>query len=213
MLSRTADSLYWLARYVERADFLARILDATLRLAVAADRLWRRDQRMGERARHRRRRRGLLRRATTRPTSETVARLPGLRAGQPVLDPQLPRDRPRQRPRGAHRADHRDVGGDQRRLARAAAARRRPDLDREEFARFLDWVKEASLSFDGSAYRTMLRNDAYWFSRLGVDDRARRQHRPHPRREVPRAAAARRARSAAASTTSSGPRSCARSRR
>jgi uncharacterized alpha-E superfamily protein len=25
-----------------------------------------------------------------------------------------------------------------------------------------------SLSFDGSAYRTMLRNDAYWFSRLGV---------------------------------------------
>ena len=26
----------------------------------------------------------------------------------------------------------------------------------------------SSLSFDGSAYRTMLRNDAYWFSRLGV---------------------------------------------
>ncbi len=28
MLSRTADSLYWLSRYVERADYLARILDA-----------------------------------------------------------------------------------------------------------------------------------------------------------------------------------------
>jgi len=26
MLSRTADNLYWLARYVERADFLARII-------------------------------------------------------------------------------------------------------------------------------------------------------------------------------------------
>src|SRR6202008_2355380 len=39
---------------------------------------------------------------------------------------------------------------------------------REEFARFLRWVQESSLSFDGSAYRTMLRNDAYWFSRLGV---------------------------------------------
>ena len=25
MLSRTADNLYWLARYMERADFLARI--------------------------------------------------------------------------------------------------------------------------------------------------------------------------------------------
>ncbi len=39
---------------------------------------------------------------------------------------------------------------------------------REEFARFLRWVLGSSLRFDGSAYRTMLRNDAYWFSRLGV---------------------------------------------
>src|SRR3712207_361813 len=33
MLSRTADNLYWLSRYTERADFVARILDATLRIA------------------------------------------------------------------------------------------------------------------------------------------------------------------------------------
>ena len=39
---------------------------------------------------------------------------------------------------------------------------------REQFAQFLRWVQESSLRFDGSAYRTMLRNDAYWFSRLGV---------------------------------------------
>ena len=39
---------------------------------------------------------------------------------------------------------------------------------REELTRFLRWVKKSSLRFDGSAYRTMLRNDAYWFSRLGV---------------------------------------------
>src|SRR6516164_2794196 len=34
MLSRTADNLYWLSRYVERADFLARILEATQRLTT-----------------------------------------------------------------------------------------------------------------------------------------------------------------------------------
>src|SRR5918993_721594 len=34
MLSRTADNLYWLSRYTERADFVARILDATMRLAA-----------------------------------------------------------------------------------------------------------------------------------------------------------------------------------
>ena len=38
----------------------------------------------------------------------------------------------------------------------------------EELPRFLNLVKEASLRYDGSAMRTMLRNDAYWFSRLGV---------------------------------------------
>ena len=49
-------------------------------------------------------------------------------------------------------------------------AKRRPgkDLDREALTRFLDYVKKASLDFDGSCYRTMLRNDAYWFNRLGV---------------------------------------------
>src|SRR5437763_16917346 len=39
---------------------------------------------------------------------------------------------------------------------------------REELAKFLLFVQETSLRFDGSAYRTMLRNDAYWFSRLGL---------------------------------------------
>ena len=32
MLSRTADNLFWLSRYVERAEYLARILEATQRL-------------------------------------------------------------------------------------------------------------------------------------------------------------------------------------
>jgi uncharacterized alpha-E superfamily protein len=39
---------------------------------------------------------------------------------------------------------------------------------REELNKFLRFVQEISLRFDGSAYRTMLRNDAYWFSRLGL---------------------------------------------
>src|SRR5260221_11461477 len=34
MLSRTAENLYWLARYVERAEYLARTIDATLRVTA-----------------------------------------------------------------------------------------------------------------------------------------------------------------------------------
>jgi uncharacterized alpha-E superfamily protein len=40
--------------------------------------------------------------------------------------------------------------------------------DRIELTRFLDFVKKASLDYDGAAHRTMLRNDSYWFSRLGL---------------------------------------------
>ena len=54
-------------------------------------------------------------------------------------------------------------------LKRFEASRRvSPSLDREALMRFLDYVKKASLDFDGSCYRTMLRNDAYWFNRLGI---------------------------------------------
>ena len=38
MLSRTAASLYWLGRYVERADFLARLAEATVRLDAMSSR-------------------------------------------------------------------------------------------------------------------------------------------------------------------------------
>src|ERR1700739_4469989 len=34
MLSRTAENLYWLARYVERAEYLARTIAATLRVTA-----------------------------------------------------------------------------------------------------------------------------------------------------------------------------------
>jgi uncharacterized alpha-E superfamily protein len=38
MLSRTAASLYWLGRYVERADFIARLVEATVRLDALSSR-------------------------------------------------------------------------------------------------------------------------------------------------------------------------------
>ncbi|MDF0489058.1 alpha-E domain-containing protein [Sphingomonas sp. H39-1-10] len=38
MLARTASSLYWLGRYVERADFIARLVEATIRLDALSPR-------------------------------------------------------------------------------------------------------------------------------------------------------------------------------
>ena len=170
MLARTADNLFWLARSMERADFTARTIEATLRLESCpnpARRIWRMGGRpvVGGRARR-------LPREPRRTRRALGGRIPHFRPRQSVLHLQLPRERPRHRPRGAHRAHRRDLDRDQRRLARAQALRvaaaRRPRIDRESLARFLDYVKKASLDFDGSCYRTMLRNDAYWFNRLGI---------------------------------------------
>jgi uncharacterized alpha-E superfamily protein len=34
MLSRTADHLYWMARYIERAENMARVLDVTYNMSL-----------------------------------------------------------------------------------------------------------------------------------------------------------------------------------
>ena len=39
MLSRTAASLYWIGRYMERAEFTCRLVEATIRLSAPRDRL------------------------------------------------------------------------------------------------------------------------------------------------------------------------------
>jgi len=45
---------------------------------------------------------------------------------------------------------------------------RRTTRSGDELTHFLEFVKQTSLIYDGGAYRTMLRNDAYWFSRVGL---------------------------------------------
>ncbi len=54
-------------------------------------------------------------------------------------------------------------------LKRFEATRRAAkELSRDALAGFLDYVKKASLDFDGACYRTMLRNDGYYFNRVGL---------------------------------------------
>ncbi len=211
MLSRTADNLYWLARYVERAEYLARILDTTLRLTalplayVGTTNEW-------ESAVATAGLRQRVLRSIRRGQRGDRHRIPRLLDREPVVDPQLLRNRADQCARRAHRAHHRDVGRHQQRLARAQEMGQRSVLARGI----------RPLSALGAGIVAALR-------RLGLPDhaaqrrllvlaarrlyRARRQHRAHPRREISPAAAGRAKKSAVRSITSSGPRSCARSRR
>lgn len=164
MLSRTADNLYWVARYTERADFIARTLEATMRLAslpnsyVGEGNEW-------ESALSSAGSSELFRSLYGAPTEDTVR---DFLAFSPV-NPSSIRSciqTARENARSVRTALTSEMWES---LNGAWLELKGFDnsMGREEFARFLDWVKKVVLAFDGSAYRTMLRNDAFWFTRLG----------------------------------------------
>jgi uncharacterized alpha-E superfamily protein len=171
MLSRTADNTYWLARYMERADFLARIVEATQRLAALPTHYsgtgteW-------------------------ESALESSGAAEGFRASHAIADEAsvveyltFSRENP---------SSIRNCLAFARTNARAVRTALTVEMwdainsawielkrfesmrgpsgkhNREQLSHFLEFVKKTSLDFDGSAYRTMLRNDVYWFSRLGL---------------------------------------------
>ena len=167
MLSRTAENLYWLARYVERAEYLARTIDATLRVTA-------------------------LPAAYIGKTNEWDSAL--LTAGVAASFYQQ-YEEANERNVVDYLSFSADNPSSIRNCIEAARLNSRSvrtaltsemwdtinsawielqevwsrgTSTREDLAKFLRFVQETSLRFDGSAYRTMLRNDAYWFSRMGL---------------------------------------------
>ena len=171
MLARTADNLYWLARDMERADFVARILEATLRLEALP-----KDYGGSE--------------PEWESSLDAVGVLEAYRQIYPSVTGPSAVD--------FLAFDHRNFSSirncinsarSNARAVRTALTRETWEainsawlelqrfesihaqqgyFDRETLARFLDFAKKTSLDADGSAYRTMLRNDVYWFQRLGL---------------------------------------------
>lgn len=165
MLSRTADNLYWLSRYVERAECLARILDATYRLS-ALPRGYGNQTNEWESAiatagvvnifaeNHEE--------ANERTVTEFIAFSPANPASiRNCLEIA------RQNARAVRTALTMEmwdaINSAWHELHRYDPKR----MTREEIVRFLGFVTETSMRFDGASFRTMLRNDAYWFARLG----------------------------------------------
>ncbi|HXW71388.1 MAG TPA: alpha-E domain-containing protein [Methylocella sp.] len=171
MLSRTADSLYWLARYVERADFLARIIKATQRLATlpmsysGTGTEWESAlESSGAIAGFR----------STRGKAEEASVVDYLAFASD--NPSSIRNCIRyartnaRAVRTALTAEMWDaINGAWIDVSRYEPSAQGPSrYDREEISRFCELVKKTSLDYDGSVERTMLRNDAYWFSRLAL---------------------------------------------
>jgi uncharacterized alpha-E superfamily protein len=166
MLARTADNLYWLSRYVERAEYLARILEATHRVATlpvgyaGSSTEWESALSTAGCA-------AAFFAVYNDANEENVTEFLAFSTANPSSIRQcfeIARSNARA-VRTALTMEMWDaINGAWLEIKGYGAGPR----TRDEIARFLRLVQESSLRFDGSAYRTMLRNDAYWFSRLGV---------------------------------------------
>lgn len=165
MLSRTADSLYWVARYMERAENTARMLDVALRMpSLAADTdgssewhstIVASGCQNSFYAAHER--------ATARAVIDHLAR--DRDNPSSILSCLETARRNSRAVRTALTADMWDAVN-----ATWLEARRLRDGDfaPENVRRLLEWVKERSQLFGGAVANTMLRSDAYWFTRLGT---------------------------------------------
>ncbi len=167
MLSRTADNLYWLSRYAERADFLARILDAAHRLAALPSSYGGRTSNEWASALSSAGDPELFKTLYDSVNEHTVCNFLAFSPHNPSsIRSCIATARENARSiRTALTTEMWDTINGAWLELRSYEGR---DLSREEFTQFLDWVKRVSLTFDGSAYRTMLRNDAYWFTRAGT---------------------------------------------
>lgn len=166
MLSRTASNLFWAGRYIERADFLSRLLQATARLSSLPSSYG------GDPAAWA----GALAAAGV---AEAFAERGGEATETEVVrfiavDPQNPSsilcclERARGNARAVRTALTLDAWESLNAAWHEVARFGCEPIARDGAGELVEAVRRAVQSFDGAAQRTMLRDDAFWFLRLGL---------------------------------------------
>jgi uncharacterized alpha-E superfamily protein len=176
MLARTADNLFWTSRYVERAENLARILDLAFRLSTLPS-AYAGTSNEWESAIDTAACRAAFFAAHDEASQANVTQF--LIAGaNNASSIKACIETARTNARAVRTAITAEVWEVLNETWNTMQGYDFSALSGQELTRFLAFIKEASLRFDGAAYRTMLRTDHYWFQRLGMfieraDDTAR----------------------------------------
>jgi uncharacterized alpha-E superfamily protein len=166
LLSRTADSMFWMTRYIERAESVARLLDVGRRMSSLvpdpddASSEWNSTiEAAGCEA--------SFAKTHGAPTASNVI-------DHLVRDPRNPSSifaclaTVRQNARAVRTALSQDVWDAVNGMWIESHEWRDEDFTVEGLPRVLDWVKERSQRFGGALANTMLRREAYWWARLGM---------------------------------------------
>jgi uncharacterized alpha-E superfamily protein len=166
MLSRTADHLYWMSRYIERSESLARLVDAHYRMSL----LPHDDRALAESLGH---------------TMKALHIEHAYREHHEIIEPRavfefvaLDRDFPgsifsclrsarenARAVRGSLTSELWETLNSTWLDARSIAARTYPHVD---IGHFVEWVKERSHLTRGVTIGTMLRDEAFYFTRIGT---------------------------------------------
>ncbi len=166
MLSRTADSLFWLARYVERAENVARIVLVGHRMASIAQSLGSLgDEWLST----------LIATGCDQDFFEKYSEAsPSAVIDFLVRDPDNPSsilsclETARRNARAVRTALTVDMWNALNETWLKARDFASVTAASDQVSTFLEWVKERSQLFDGAYNSTMLRNDAFYFTRLGT---------------------------------------------
>jgi uncharacterized alpha-E superfamily protein len=166
MLSRNAANLYWLGRHTERADFLCRLIDATVRLSAlpathgGADTAWEAALQASAAA-------ATFAATGLRVTEDTVAHFLSVDPDHAVsIRACLENARNNARAvRTALTADTWEAINSAWLEVQRYGTR---EPDSATVVRLVDAMKKALQAFDGAAHRTQLREATYWFIRLGT---------------------------------------------
>lgn len=166
MLSRTADHLFWMARYIERAENMARVLDVTNKMSLVPNAaqsevaLWRPPVLIaGDVAAFEDDYGGY--------DAVNVLRYMALDEGNPSSIVSA-LDNARENARAVRVAMSSEMWENVNSLWLELGSRLESGVNEANMSEFCDWVKSRSHLFRGVTFGTMLRDDAYKFVRLGT---------------------------------------------
>ncbi len=165
MLGRTASSLFWMSRYMERAENMARLLEVGHRISLMPGAI------EGHRDEWRS---TLMSAASAQGYDDTHSEISAEKVvDYLIFDESNPSSiksairTARNNCRAVRTALTRDVWESINATWNELVTVKPTDLSADRLPVFLEWVKHRSMSFRGAVLGTMLRNENYYFSQLG----------------------------------------------